>query len=113
MNCRKFESQLERFLAENLSLASMQECRMHLESCETCRELLDLVTQEHIQIEPVRTEELVQAVLKKTSGKNCGLVHEMLPEHVDDKLEIASRSLIKLHMENCYSCQQIYQLFLL
>lgn len=109
MNCRKFESQLELFLAEKLTSASMQECRAHLESCPTCRELLDLATQKPIQIEPTETEKLVQAVLEKTSGKNCGHSHELLPDYVDGILATSSRELIEQHLENCHSCQRIHQ----
>ena len=109
MDCRKFELQLESFLADKLPQASRQECRIHLESCASCRELLELAAQEPIQIGPARTEEFVQAILEKTSGRSCGQAHELLPDCVDGVLAAASGELIGQHLENCRSCQQIHQ----
>jgi len=109
MNCRKFESQMELFLAEKLPTASMQECRMHLESCLACRELAHLAAREPIQIEPAETEEFVQAVLDKTSGKSCTQSHELLPDYAHGALSAASSELIRQHLENCHSCRQIHQ----
>jgi hypothetical protein len=109
MDCRKFESRLERFLTERLPPASMQECRAHLKSCSACRKLMDLAKRKPVQIEPVRVEEFVQAVLEKTSGKSCSRAHELLPDYVDGALAAASRELIGQHLENCHSCQQICQ----
>jgi len=110
MNCRKFESQMELFLAERLPHASMQVCRTHLGSCPDCRDLLDLATRKPIQIEPAETEELVQAVLEKTSGKSCGHSHELLPDYVDGALSTASSELLEQHLENCHSCRQMHQI---
>lgn len=107
MNCRKFESQLEWFLAEKLSSDSMHECRVHLESCSECRELLDLAEREVIQAESPQEEELVQAVLKNTSGGSCSEAHELLPDYVDGVMTRASSGLVKQHLEYCSSCQQI------
>jgi anti-sigma factor RsiW len=109
MDCRKFELQLESFLTDKLPPASRQECRTHLESCASCRELLELAAQEPIQMGPARTEELVQAVLEKTSGKSCIQAHELLPDYVDGVLAAASGELVRRHLENCRSCQQIHQ----
>jgi hypothetical protein len=107
MNCRKFESQLESFLTGRLPPGSMKECRAHLESCDTCRELLDLASLESAPSGPVRTEELLQAVLKKTSGQSCAHSHEWLADYVDGALAATSRKLMEQHLENCRSCRQI------
>ena len=107
MDCRKFESQLELFLAEELPPALMLECRAHLESCPACRALMDLAKRELIQVEPARTEEFIQAVLEKTSGKGCAQAYELLPDYVDGVLATASRELIEQHLRNCHSCHQI------
>lgn len=109
MNCRKFESQMELFLAEKLPPASLQECRAHLESCPACRELLDLAEREPIQTASAETEEFVQAVLEKTSGKSCRRSHELLPDYVDGALPTALSELIEQHLKNCHSCRQIHQ----
>ncbi len=109
MNCRKFESKMELFLTEKLPPPSMQECRMHLESCFACRELVHLAARKPIQFEPAKTEEFVQAVLEKTSGKSCRHSHELLPDYSDGALSTASGKLIEQHLENCHTCQQIHQ----
>lgn len=107
MNCRKFESKLEQFLTETLSPVSMQECRAHLESCSSCRELYFWAAKESVVVEPSLEEDLIQSVLKKTSGGSCGQAHELLPDFVDNELSPVQRELVDRHLEKCSSCQQI------
>lgn len=109
MNCQKFESHLESFLSGRLPSTSMQECRTHLESCAACSELLDLMENQFIRDEAPHAEELVQAVLGKTTGKSCNQAHEWLPDHVDGLLPGARRALLEQHLEHCPRCQQIHQ----
>ena len=109
MNCRKFESLLELYLAGKLSKDSIQECRVHLNGCAACRELLNLASQEPLQVDPSRSEELIQAVLEKTSGKNCGQVLELLPDLVDGSMAKDFADLVDRHLENCGSCQKLFQ----
>lgn len=109
MNCGKFESQMELFLAEKLPPASMRECREHVDSCLACRDLLDLAKREPIHIESAQTEELIQAVLDKTSGKSCGYSHKLLPDYIDGAMSTASNELIESHLKNCRSCRQMHQ----
>ena len=109
MNCRKFESQMELFLAEKLPLDSLRECREHIKSCNACRELLDLAEREPIQTAPAETEEFVQAVLEKTSGKSCRRSHELSPDYIDGALPAALSELIKHHLEMCKDCNEEYE----
>jgi hypothetical protein len=109
MNCRKFESKLERFLAETLSPASMQECRAHLKFCSACRELYFFAAKESVAVEPSLEEDLIQSVLKKTSGGSCGQVHELLPDYVYNELSPVQIELVDRHLEKCSSCQQIHK----
>jgi len=109
MNCRKFESLLELYLAGKLSKDSVQECRVHLNCCAACRELLNLASHEPLQIDPSRSEELIQAVLEKTSGRNCGQVLELLPDRVDGSMAREFADLVDRHLENCCSCQKLFQ----
>jgi predicted anti-sigma-YlaC factor YlaD len=109
MNCRKFESQLELYLAEKLSYDSVQECRIHLNSCAACRELLDLASKAPLKIDPAGSEELIRAVLEKTSGKNCDKVLELLPDRVDGSMAKDSADLVDRHLENCGSCQNLFR----
>lgn len=109
MNCRKFESRLERFLAETLSPDSMQECKAHLEFCSSCRELFFLAAKEPVVVESSLEEDLIQSVLKKTSGGSCGQAHALLPDYVDKELSSAQRVLVDRHLEKCTSCQQIHR----
>ena len=102
MDCRELEGRLEALLDGELSEPERRRCEGHLEGCPSCREL----------VEPLRRaaappDDLVDAVLARTSGPACGRAEEQLCGWLDGELAATERRLVEAHLDSCDGCRAL------
>ena len=107
MDCRELEERLEALLDGALGDAERQRCESHLESCGRCRELVEPFTGAETAPGDPAPDDLVGAVLARTSGPACGRAHAFLCGWLDDELGAADRSLVAGHLESCEDCRRL------
>lgn len=102
MDCRELEDRLEALLDGALDARQRRRCERHLAACGRCRELA----------EPLRAaapppDDLVDAVLARTSGSACGRAESLLCGRLDGELAGADRALLDAHLATCDECRAL------
>lgn len=101
--CRRFEAQLERWLAGALESRASEAAAAHLAGCAACRELVELMMLDAAACD------LTSGVLAVTTGSVCDRAEEQLPPFVAGELTTAERQLVALHLDSCSSCRALIE----
>jgi predicted anti-sigma-YlaC factor YlaD len=102
MDCRELENRLEALLDGDLDERQRRRCVRHLEGCPSCRELA-----EPFAAAAPPPEDLVDAVLARTSGSVCGRAEGLLCGWLDGELTGTERRLVGAHLDSCDSCRAL------
>lgn len=102
MDCRELENRLEALLDSELDDRERDRCARHLEGCPRCRELV-----EPLAVTAAPPEDLVGAVLARTSGSACGRAHALLGDWLDGELAATDHLLMAAHLHGCGDCRAL------
>jgi predicted anti-sigma-YlaC factor YlaD len=102
MDCRDFEDRLEALLDGALDEHERRCCERHLAACGRCRELA-----ETLAAAAPPPDDLLGAVLARTSGPACASAESRLCAWLDGELAGADRELMGAHLESCADCRAL------
>ncbi len=104
MDCRSFEERLDVLVAGILPPREQQAAEEHLSACVRCRRLLSMVRGDEEGQAHQADQDLLLAILHKTSGAPCGEAALLLCDWVDGHLEQDDWEIISLHIDHCPNC---------
>ncbi len=101
MNCRDFEDRLEALLDGALDGHERRRCERHLAACGRCRELAEPLA----AATAAPPEDLLGAILARTSGPACDSAEDRLCAWLDGELGGGGRELMAAHLKSCAGCR--------
>lgn len=102
MDCRELEERLEALLDGALDDVDSRRCARHLEACPSCRELTA-----PLAVAAAPPDDLVDAVLARTSGSPCGRAESRLCDWLDGAMASTERRLMAAHLDSCSDCRAL------
>ena len=102
VTCRTLAEGLDDLLEGRMTPDERRAALAHLESCAACGELRSLLADASAPIEP--PDDLVGAVMRRTSGSPCGGARARLCDHVDGLLGPVDAGLVRMHLDACAEC---------
>lgn len=110
--CAFVDTWLDDWLAGRLSADAARRIATHVESCERCRRLADIVRDaaddRTLSVMTADADhDLLPGVMDRTSGSPCARAEQLLPDLVDGDLDADTRGVLADHLAHCDSCSTL------
>nr|MBC8422951.1 zf-HC2 domain-containing protein [bacterium] len=109
-HCERWQALLDGFLAGRLDAADRTFVLGHADGCESCRDLLKLVSADLPELgdpDGLQAADLTGAVLAATTGPACARAEILLAERPDGTLKERDAALLDDHLDHCDACQEL------
>ena len=107
MNCREFEDRIDMLATGTGAGAETQALSRHAAVCGRCRRLLMAVRGLTEPLAPSLQNQLIRAVMDRTTGPACAGAQELLCDWLDHRADADSNELIALHLRHCPACSNL------
>lgn len=109
-HCERWQALLDGFLAGRLDAADRTFVLGHADGCESCRDLLKLVSADLPELgdpDGLQAADLTGAVLAATTGPACARAEILLAERPDGTLKERDAALLDDHLDHCDACREL------
>jgi anti-sigma factor RsiW len=100
--CRTLAERLDDLLEGRMTPDERRAALAHLASCAACAELGSLLERAAAPVLP--PDDLLGAVMRRTSGSACDSARARLCDHVDGLLAPVDEGLVRMHLDACPEC---------
>ncbi len=108
--CESWDARLDDFLAGRLSRNDETAFLAHADVCESCGELLRLVSADLPELgdpDALSAPDLAAGVLAATSGSACARAGDLLARRPDGTLTEREADLLDTHLDHCDDCREL------